>query len=85
MKFCRAPFLLFTAVAVAVPATTAASTAFPAVNDLPFRNVRIENCKLTSRTFGVYVKTRIGRAGVIENISGDGLDVLGGEFFSPAI
>ena len=44
------------------------------------RNVRIEHCKLTSRTFGVYVKTRIGRAGVIENISGDDLDVLGGGF-----
>jgi polygalacturonase len=44
------------------------------------RNVRIEHCKLASRTFGVYVKTRIGRAGVIENISGDDLDVLGGGF-----
>ena len=44
------------------------------------RNVRIEHCKLTSRTFGVYIKTRIGRAGVIENISGDDLDVLGGGF-----
>jgi polygalacturonase len=44
------------------------------------RNVKIEKCKLTSRTFGVYVKTRIGRAGVIENISGDDLDVLGGGF-----
>jgi len=44
------------------------------------RDVRIEHCKLASRTFGVYVKTRIGRAGVIENISGDDLDVLGGGF-----
>jgi polygalacturonase len=44
------------------------------------RNVRIEKCKMTSRTFGVYVKTRIGRAGVIENISGDDLDILGGGF-----
>jgi polygalacturonase len=44
------------------------------------RNVRIEHCKMTSRTFGVYVKTRIGRAGVIENISGDDLEVLGGGF-----
>jgi polygalacturonase len=44
------------------------------------RNVRIEHCKLTSRTFGVYVKTRIGRAGVIENISGEDLDVLAGGF-----
>ena len=44
------------------------------------RNVRIEHCKLSSRTFGIYVKTRIGRAGVIENISGDDLDVIGGGF-----
>ena len=44
------------------------------------RNVRIEHCKLTSRTFSVYVKTRIGRGGVIENLSGDDLDVLGGGF-----
>jgi polygalacturonase len=44
------------------------------------RDVRIENCKLTSRTFGVYVKTRTGRGGVIENISGSGLDILGGGF-----
>ena len=44
------------------------------------RNIRIENCKLTSRTFGVYIKTRVGRAGVIENISGDNLDILGGGF-----
>jgi hypothetical protein len=44
------------------------------------RNVRIEHCKLASRTFGVYVKTRIGRGGVIENISGDNLDVLAGGF-----
>ena len=44
------------------------------------RNVRIEHCKMTSRTFGVYVKTRIGRAGVTENISGNDLDILGGGF-----
>ncbi|HEX4341743.1 MAG TPA: glycoside hydrolase family 28 protein, partial [Verrucomicrobiae bacterium] len=39
-----------------------------------------EHCTLTSRTFGVYIKTRIGRAGAIENISGDDLAVLGGGF-----
>jgi polygalacturonase len=44
------------------------------------RNVRIEHCKLTSNTYGVYIKTRIGRAGIIENISGDDLDVLAGGF-----
>jgi polygalacturonase len=44
------------------------------------RDVRIEDCTLTSRTFGVYIKTRIGRGGIIENISGDGLAILGGGF-----
>jgi polygalacturonase len=44
------------------------------------RDVKIQNCKMTSRTFGVYVKTRIGRAGTIENILGDNLDILGGGF-----
>ena len=44
------------------------------------RDVKIENCKMNCRTFGIYVKTRIGRAGTIENISGDGLDILGGGF-----
>ncbi|MFM2295188.1 MAG: hypothetical protein RLZZ350_1601, partial [Verrucomicrobiota bacterium] len=44
------------------------------------RDVRIEHCQFTSRTFGVYIKTRIGRGGVIENIFGDDLEVLGGGF-----
>jgi polygalacturonase len=44
------------------------------------RNVKIEHCKMDCRTFGIYIKTRIGRAGVIENISGDDLDILGGGF-----
>ena len=44
------------------------------------RNVRIEKCKMTSRTFGIYIKTRTGRGGVIENISGSALNVLGGGF-----
>jgi polygalacturonase len=44
------------------------------------RGVKIQNCKMTSRTFGVYVKTRIGRAGMIENISGNDLEILGGGF-----
>jgi polygalacturonase len=44
------------------------------------RNVRIEHCWLTSNTYGIYIKTRIGRAGVIENISGDDLDVPAGGF-----
>jgi polygalacturonase len=44
------------------------------------RNVRIEHCKMTSRTYGVYIKTRIGRAGVIENIFGSDLEILGGGF-----
>jgi len=44
------------------------------------RNVRIEHCQFTSRTHAIYLKTRIGRAGVTENISGDDLEVLGGGF-----
>ncbi|HET7536537.1 MAG TPA: glycosyl hydrolase family 28-related protein [Candidatus Didemnitutus sp.] len=44
------------------------------------RNVRIERCKFTAKTHAIYVKTRIGRAGVTENISGDDLEVLGGDF-----
>ena len=44
------------------------------------RNVRIEHCKFTSRTHAIYLKTRIGRAGVTENIVGDDLEVRGGGF-----
>jgi polygalacturonase len=44
------------------------------------RNVRIENCRFTSRTHAIYIKTRIGRAGVTESILGNDLDVLGGGF-----
>jgi polygalacturonase len=44
------------------------------------RNVTIEHCKMACRTFGIYIKTRIGRAGAIENISGDDLDILSGGF-----
>ena len=35
---------------------------------------------MTSRTFGIYIKTRTGRGGVIENICGSDIDVLGGGF-----
>ncbi len=44
------------------------------------RNIRIEHCKFTARTHAIYLKTRIGRAGVNENITGDDLDILGGGF-----
>jgi polygalacturonase len=44
------------------------------------RNVRISHCTFTARSDGIYIKTRIGRGGVIENISGDDLDVIGGGF-----
>jgi polygalacturonase len=44
------------------------------------RNVRIEHCTMTCRSYGIYVKTRIGRAGTIENISGSDLVILGGGF-----
>jgi polygalacturonase len=44
------------------------------------RNVRIEHCKLAAHTHAIYIKTRIGRAGVTEGISGDDLDIEGGGF-----
>ncbi len=40
------------------------------------RNVRMEHCKLSAlRSQAIYLKTRIGRAGGNENISGDDLEV----------
>jgi polygalacturonase len=45
------------------------------------RNVRIEKTKFThSRTHAIYIKTRTGRAGVIENIIGEDLDIANGGF-----
>ncbi len=45
------------------------------------RNVRIEHCRLAApRSSAIYIKTRIGRAGVIENIAGDDLDITAGNF-----
>ncbi|HEX2861131.1 MAG TPA: family 16 glycoside hydrolase, partial [Lacunisphaera sp.] len=44
------------------------------------RDVRIERCKFTAHTHAIYIKTRTGRAGVTENISGEDLEVLGGGF-----
>jgi len=44
------------------------------------RDVRIEDCSFNSRTHAIYIKTRIGRAGVTEGITGHSLDVLGGGF-----
>jgi hypothetical protein len=45
------------------------------------RNVRIEHCQLTApRSDNIYIKTRIGRAGFNDNISGDDLDILAGNF-----
>ena len=44
------------------------------------RDVRIEHCKLTAFRDCIYIKTRIGRAGVTENITGDDLEIGGGAF-----
>lgn len=44
------------------------------------RNIQIEHSQMNCRTYGIYIKTRIGRAGTIENIFGRDLDVLGGGF-----
>jgi polygalacturonase len=47
------------------------------------RNVRIEKTQFThSNTYAIYIKTRTGRAGVIENIIGENLDVAKGGFLS---
>ena len=47
------------------------------------RNVRIEKTRFAhSRTYAIYIKTRTGRAGVIENISGKDLEVANGGFLS---
>ena len=44
-------------------------------------NVRIEHCKMNCRTFGIYIKTRVGRGSFIDaDISGNDLEVLGGGF-----
>lgn len=44
------------------------------------RNIRIEHCTFTARTQAIYIKTRIGRAGFNDHITGDDLEVLGGGF-----
>jgi hypothetical protein len=44
------------------------------------RNIRIEHCSFKANTHAIYLKTRIGRAGVNEDISADDIDVLGGDF-----
>jgi polygalacturonase len=45
------------------------------------RDVRIEHCKLSApRAYVIYIKTRVGRGGVDENIVGEDLDVLTGSF-----
>jgi polygalacturonase len=47
------------------------------------RNVRIEKTRFAhSRTYAIYIKTRTGRGGIIENISGEDLDVANGGFLS---
>lgn len=44
------------------------------------RNIRIEHCKMTANSHAIYIKTRTGRAGVNENITGDDIEILGGGF-----
>jgi hypothetical protein len=44
------------------------------------RNVRIEDCTMTARTHAIYIKTRIGRAGVTEGIKAENLNINGGGF-----
>ncbi len=45
------------------------------------RQVRIEHCKLAApRSFAIYLKTRIGRAGANSDITGEDLDLVAGSF-----
>ncbi len=44
------------------------------------RNIRIEHSKLSGKIHAIDLKTRIGRAGVRENIVGDDLNILSGGF-----
>jgi polygalacturonase len=44
------------------------------------RNIRIIDSRLNGFTHAIYIKTRIGRAGVTEEIAGENLDVTGGGF-----
>lgn len=44
------------------------------------RNIKIEKCKFTSYTHAIYIKTRIGRAGFNDDITGDDLEINGGGF-----
>jgi polygalacturonase len=44
------------------------------------RDVRMEHCKMTAERDAVYIKSRIGRGGTIENISGSDLEVTAGIF-----
>ena len=44
------------------------------------RNVHIEDCKMTSRPYGIYIKSKIGRSGVIENIFCNNIEILSGGF-----
>jgi hypothetical protein len=44
------------------------------------RQVRMDHCQMDSHTFGVYVKSRLGRGGVIEDISGNELEIRSGGF-----
>jgi polygalacturonase len=45
------------------------------------RNVRIENCVLTPGSNGIYIKSRTGRGGVMENISGKNITNAGPKAF----
>lgn len=44
------------------------------------RNVRIEHCTFDAATHAIYIKSRVGRAGVSEDIIGDDLEVNSGSF-----
>ena len=45
------------------------------------RNVRVEHCRLSApRSYAIYIKSRIGRAGFVEDILCDDLELSAGSF-----
>ena len=41
------------------------------------RNIRVENCAFTHGANGIFIKSRDGRGGFIENVTGENLTILG--------
>ena len=44
------------------------------------RNIRIEHCTMDARTHAIYIKSRVGRAGLSDGIAAEDLEITGGSF-----